>query len=66
MAQRSEAMKAVRKTVDKFDKQLQERIRDNIENYYVPVIINLTMTEYDIELTGRVTNRRARTNPHVL
>jgi len=42
---------------------IKERYIDNLENYYIPTIINLIMTEYDIELTGRVTDRRARTNP---
>ena len=47
----------------RLSEKIQGRYIDNLENYYIPTIINLIMTEYNIELTGRVTDRRSRTNP---
>ena len=35
----------------------------NLETYNIPEIQDIILQEYDIELTGRVTNRKARTNP---
>ena len=59
----TEVRRAATRVAKGLVKKIQERYVDNLENYYIPTIINLIMTEYDIELTGRVTNRRARTNP---
>jgi len=63
MPQKSEAKRAVRKKVDKLDKLIQDIYVENLEIYYIPIIIDIILQEYDVELTGRVTNRRARTNP---
>jgi len=63
MARRSKAMASVRRKVNQFDDLIKEKYVDNIENYYVPVMINIILQEYDSQLTGRVTDRRSRTNP---
>lgn len=56
-------MKTVRKKVDNINKVIQETYVFNLEIYYIPKIQDIILQEYDIELTGRVTNRKARTNP---
>ena len=63
MPQKSLARQAVRKKVDHLNDLIQETYIFNLETYYIPIIQNLILQEYDIELTGRVTDRRARTNP---
>jgi len=63
MPQKSLAMQAVRKKVDKFNNLIQETYVFNLETYYIPIIQNIILEEYDIELTGRVTDRKAKTNP---
>jgi len=60
---RSAAMKAVRKKVEQFDRLIRDTYIFNLETYYIPVIQNIILQEYDVELTGRVTDRRSRTNP---
>jgi hypothetical protein len=59
--------KAIRKSVVKAVEKLDEYIKliyiENLETYYIPTIQNIILQEYDYELTGRVTDRRARTNP---
>jgi hypothetical protein len=58
---------AVRKSVIKKVKQFDAKIRDiyveNLEIYYIPVIKDIILQEYDVELTGRVVDRKSRTNP---
>jgi len=54
---------AVRKKVDQLDRLIRETYVFNLETYYIPVIQNFILQEYDIELTGRVTDRRSKTNP---
>jgi len=54
---------AVKKKVIQFDRLVQERLIENLENYYIPNIQDIILSTYDIELTGRVTDRRSRTNP---
>jgi len=54
---------AVRKKVDQLDRAIREQYMFNLETYYIPVIQDIILQSYDIELTGRVTNRRAKTNP---
>lgn len=63
MPQKSQALVTTRKNVDKFNKIIQDTYIFNLETYYIPTIQNIILQEYDVELTGRVTNRRARTNP---
>lgn len=63
MPQKSLAMQTVRKKVDQLNDLIQETYVFNLETYYIPIIQNIILEEYDIELTGRVTDRRARTNP---
>jgi hypothetical protein len=63
MPQKSLAMKTVRKKVDNINKVIQETYVFNLETYYIPKIQDIILQEYDIELTGRVTDRKARTNP---
>ena len=54
---------AVRKKVNQLDRLIRETYVFNLETYYIPVIQDLILQSYDIELTGRVLNRRAKTNP---
>jgi len=63
MPQKSLARKAVHKKAEQLNKLIQETYVFNMETYYIPEIQNVILQEYDIELTGRVTDRRARTNP---
>jgi hypothetical protein len=55
--------KSVRKKVEEFDAYIREIYVDNLETYYIPIIQGIILQEYDSELTGRVTDRRSRTNP---
>jgi hypothetical protein len=63
MPQKSAAMVAVRKKVERFDKLIRERYIGNLENYYIPTMIEIILVEYDGQLTGQVTDRKSRTNP---
>lgn len=63
MAQKSETVMRVRKKVYEFNQLIQDIYIDNLENYYIPVIQDIILQEYDNELTGRVTDRSSRTNP---
>lgn len=54
---------AMEKSVSKLDELIQDRYVENLENYYIPIMQDLILREYDVELTGRVTDRRSRTNP---
>ena len=58
-----DVVQIVHKKAEELNKMIQELYAFNLETYYIPVMQNLTMQEYDIELTGRVLNRKARTNP---
>lgn len=60
---KSLAMMAVRKKVEQLDGLIQEKYIENLENYYIPTIQNIILQEYDIELTGSVTDRKSKTNP---
>jgi hypothetical protein len=62
MVQKS-ALAKVSNTVNKFDKLINEKYIDNLEYYYIPVIQDIIMRDYDAELVGRVTDRRSKTNP---
>ena len=63
MPQKSLAMAKVRKTAEKYNDLIQERYIENLENYYIPIIQDIILQEYDGQLVGRVTDRRSRTNP---
>lgn len=63
MVQRSSAVKLVHKKAEALNKMIQETYIFNLETYHIPVIQDIILQEYDIELTGRVTDRKARTNP---
>jgi len=63
MAQRSSATQLVHKKAEELNKMILETYIFNLETYNIPTIQSIILEEYDIELTGRVTNRRARTNP---
>jgi hypothetical protein len=63
MVQRSPARKLVHKKAQELNKLIQETYVFNLETYYIPQIQNIILEEYDIELTGQVTDRKARTNP---
>jgi len=63
MPQRSSAMKTVHKKAEQLNKLIQETYIFNLETYHIPTIQDIILQEYDIELTGRVTDRKARTNP---
>jgi len=63
MVQKSSAMKLVHKKAEELNKMIQELYIFNLETYYIPAMQNIILQEYDIELTGRVTDRKARTNP---
>ena len=52
----------VRKKVDQLDRLIQEMYLKTLEEE-IPIIINIILDTYDRELTGRVTDRKARTNP---
>ena len=54
---------SVRKKVGQLDRLIRETYTDNLENYYIPTIQDIILATYDIELTGRVISRRAKTNP---
>jgi hypothetical protein len=53
----------VKKTVKEIDMMISERFTENLEIYNIPVIKDIILATYDNELSGRVTDRRARTNP---
>jgi hypothetical protein len=53
---------AVRKKVDQLDRLIQDTYLERLEDE-IPNIINIILNTYDAELTGRVTDRRSRTNP---
>lgn len=63
MPQTSLAQKTVSKKVEQMDQLIQEIYIDNLESYYIPVIQDIILQDYDIELTGRVINRKSKTNP---
>ena len=63
MAQKTQVMKAVHKKAEQLNKLIQETYVFNLETYYIPNIQEIIMQEYDIELSGRVTDRKSRTNP---
>ena len=63
MVQKTQVMKAVHKKAEQLNKLIQETYVFNLETYYIPRIQGIIMQEYDIELTGRVTDRKSRTNP---
>jgi len=63
MPQKSLVKKAVHKKAEQLNKLIQETYVFNLETYYIPETQNVILQEYDIELTGQVTDRRARTNP---
>jgi len=62
MAQ-DKVMKLVHKKAEELNKMIQELYAFNLETYYIPTIQNIILQVYDIELTGRVTDRKAKTNP---
>lgn len=62
MVQKS-STKLVHKKAEELNKKIQELYIFNLETYYIPAMQNIILQEYDIELTGRVTDRKARTNP---
>ena len=53
---------AVRKKADQLDRLIQEIYLEKLEEE-ISIIIDIILNTYDLELTGRVTDRRARTNP---
>lgn len=55
--------KAVHKKAEQLNKLIRETHVFNLETYYIPNIQSIIMQEYDVELTGRVTDRKSRTNP---
>ena len=63
MVQRSSATKLVHKKAEELNKMILETYIFNLETYHIPVIQDIILEEYDIELTGRVTDRKSRTNP---
>lgn len=63
MVQKSQAMKLVHKKAEELNKKIQELYIFNLETYHIPTMQNIILQEYDIELTGRVTNRKSKTNP---
>jgi len=63
MVQKTQVMKAVHKKAEQLNKLIQETYIFNLETYYIPRIQEIIMQEYDIELTGRVIDRKSRTNP---
>ncbi len=63
MPQKSLVKKAVHKKAEQLNALIQKTYVFNLEIYYIPEIQNIILQEYDIELTGRVTDRKARTNP---
>ena len=62
MAQ-DKSMISVRKKVKELNDVIQDTFIAAMEDYHIPEIQNIILQEYDIELTGRVTDRRSRTNP---
>jgi len=63
MAQKSVAMRMVRKKVDKHDEYLKDAIREDLAEIHVPELKEIIMADYDAELSFRVTNRKSKTNP---
>lgn len=59
----SEAKLTVRNKVEKLIDLINEIYVDNLETRYIPEIKAIIMQEYDVELTGKVTDRGSRTNP---
>lgn len=57
------ARQSVRKKVEKYADLINEILMEDLEEDYIPIIIEMIMRDYDIELTGRVTDRSSRTNP---
>ena len=53
----------VKKSVEEINEMINERFIFNLENYHIPEIQSFIMQDYDIELVGRVTDRRSKTNP---
>jgi len=58
-----DVIKLVHKKAEELNKMIQELYIFNLETYYIPTMQNIILQEYDIELTGRVTDRNSRTNP---
>ena len=53
----------VRKKTAQMDRLIRDNYVDDLERDHIPIIQEIIMRDYDIELTGRVTDRRSKTNP---
>lgn len=53
----------IKRDITKCDKYIMERIREELMEEFVTELKEMIMVEYDAELTGRVADRKSRTNP---
>lgn len=54
---------AVRQKTEKLDRLIRDIYIYNLEREYIPTIQDIILQDYDVELTGRVTDRESKTNP---
>jgi hypothetical protein len=56
-------MKAAKATEDRINRAILESFVERLEDEHIQEIKDIILQEYDMELTGRVTDRKSKTNP---